>query len=112
MQSRASLLALAASLEATAAELSAKAAGIRASLEGAAPAQGETITVESHMQRFGCGKRPAREWFSRAEKAGFRVVRLGHSVAMDRDEYARALEATSPKRAKPSANDNARGWTR
>lgn len=106
MQSRASLLALAASLEATAAELSAKAAGIRASLEGAEPAQSDVITLEAATRLLG-SKRRAREFIARCEREGFAVSRVGHAVFMARAEWDRAVEATSPKRAKPSANDNA-----
>lgn len=47
-------------------------------------------------------KRRAREFFAKAERAGFRVLRVGHSVSMDRDEWTRALDALASKRqAKP-----------
>lgn len=98
--SKAPLLALAASLEATAAELVAKAAAIRAWLdatENQTPTA--TVTLEEHMRRTGQHKRKSREIFAAFERAGFRVVRLGHSVSMDADEYARAVEAFASKRA-------------
>lgn len=54
-------------------------------------------------------KRKAREWFNRAERAGFKVVRVGHAVSMDRAEWTRALEALASKRApksKPSDDES------
>ncbi|MFO0563856.1 MAG: hypothetical protein U0269_37875 [Polyangiales bacterium] len=108
MQSRASLLALAASLEATAAELSAKAATIRASVEATEnQAPSATVTLEEHMRRTGQSKRKARETFAAFERAGFRVVRLGHAVSMDAGEYARAVEAIASKRSAVSSAPSA-----
>jgi len=104
MQSRASLLALAASLEATAAELAAKAATIRASVEATeSTATSATVTLDEHIRRTGQSKRKARETFNAFERAGFRVVRLGHAVSMDAAEYFRAVEALASKRAPVSS---------
>ena len=103
MQSRASLLALAASLEATAAELAAKAATIRASLEGSeAQTTGETVTLEAATALLG-SKRKAREFFARCEREGFEVRRIGHAVLMARAEWDRAVSTLSSKRAPVSS---------
>ena len=108
MQSRASLLALAASLEATAAELSAKAATIRASVEATEnQAPSATVTLEEHMRRTGQNKRKGRETFAAFERAGFRVVRLGHAVSMDASEYTRAVEVLASKRSAVSSAPSA-----
>lgn len=109
MVTRSSLLALAASLEAQGDALKAQAATIRASLE-ATEAPSATVTLEEHMRRTGQNKRKARETFAAFERAGFRVVRLGHAVSMDANEYARAVEAIASKRSAvssaPSAHTN------
>lgn len=100
MQSRASLLALAASLEATAAELSAKAATIRASVESSeSQAPSATVTLEEHGRRTGRNARKRREDFIAFERNGFKVHRAGHAAWMDADEYARAVEALASKRS-------------
>lgn len=108
MQSRASLLALAASLEAQGDALKAQAATIRASLEATEnQAPSATVTLEEHMRRTGQSKRKARETFAAFERAGFRVVRLGHAVSMDAGEYARAVEAIASKRSAVSSAPSA-----
>jgi hypothetical protein len=89
---RASLLALASSLEATAAELTAKAATIRAAIEAAVEAPRDTVTLADAVRLLG-NKRRAREFFRRAESAGFKVVSVGHAVTMARDEWDRACDA-------------------
>ena len=76
------------------------------SRESAEPAQSDVITLEVATKLLG-SKRRAREFIARCERDGFAVSRVGHAVFMARAEWDRAVEATSPKRAKPSANDNA-----
>ena len=106
MVTRSSLLALAASLEAQGDALKAQAATIRASLE-ATEAPSATVTLEEHMRRTGQNKRKARETFAAFERAGFRVVRLGHAVSMDAGEYARAVEVLASKRSAVSSATSA-----
>lgn len=71
--------------------------------ESSAKATSATVTLEEHMRRTGQSKRKARETFIAFERAGFRVVRLGHAVSMDAAEYARAVDALASKRAPVSS---------
>lgn len=98
--SRSALLAIASSLEAQGDALKAQAATIRASVEASeSTAPSNTVTLDEHVRRTGQSKRKARETFNAFERAGFRVVRLGHAVSMDTAEYFRAVEALASKRA-------------
>lgn len=110
MQSRASLLALAASLDAQGDALKAQGdalkahgASIRAAVESGAQAPAlDTITLEAATALLG-SKRKAREFIAWCERHGFEVRRIGHAVLMDRAEWERAIAARSSKRAPVSS---------
>jgi hypothetical protein len=92
-------------LEAVRASLVASLAAVEVAIarasESSAPADAP-ITLDDAVRLFG-SKRKARAFFASAERAGFKVVRIGHACSMDRAEWARALEAlgTKPSRAEP-----------
>lgn len=93
-------------LEALRAAIAASLANIEAMIarerERESAATTELVALDDAVRVFG-SKRKAREWFNRAERAGFRVLRNGHAIAMERDEWTRALEALASKRpSKPS----------
>lgn len=94
---RSSLLALASSLDAQADALKAQAATIRAAIETSESQAPDVITLEGATALLG-SKRRAREFFAKAERAGFAVRRIGHAVVMDRSEWERAIETLATKR--------------
>jgi hypothetical protein len=69
-------------------------------LESAESHAPDAITLDVAMSLLG-SKRRAREFFARAERAGFAVRRIGHAVMMDRAEWERAIEALATKRTAP-----------
>lgn len=76
-----------------------------ASLESFATGTSDVVTLDVATELLG-SKRKARAFFARAERDGFNVSRVGHSVMMQRNEWERAVSAQTPKRRAPAVDDS------